>query len=157
MRKRIGTATHHETSAAGEQWLDLERCAQVEVSSEDAAHSIEAALIPGRGEGWRAGGPGEQTIRLLFDEPRPIRHVRLLFLESQTERRQEIVLRWSAGEGEAFREIVRQQYHFSPAGAVRELEEYHVELDDVGALELTIIPDISGGEACASLAQLRLA
>jgi hypothetical protein len=44
---------------------------------------------------------------------------------------------------------VRQQYHFSPSGATEEIEEYQVELEDVAALELTIIPDISGGGACA--------
>jgi hypothetical protein len=51
---------------------------------------------------------------------------------------------------------VRQQYHFSPSGATEEIEEYQVELEDVAALELTIIPSLSGG-SCASLAQLRLA
>jgi hypothetical protein len=51
---------------------------------------------------------------------------------------------------------VRQQYHFSPSGATEEIEEYQVELEDVAALELTIIPSLSGG-SYASLAQLRLA
>jgi hypothetical protein len=51
---------------------------------------------------------------------------------------------------------VRQQYHFSPSGATEEFEEYRVELEDVAALELTIIPNLSGG-SYASLAQLRLA
>lgn len=157
MRKRITTSTPPETSAPGKTWLDLEGRAQAEVTSEDAAHPIEGALIPGHDAGWRAGGSGEQTIRLLFDEPQRIHHIRLLFMESETERRQEFVLRWSAGEGRPFGEIVRQQYHFSPAGAVREQEDYHVQLDDVTTLELTIIPDMSGGEARASLAQLRLA
>jgi hypothetical protein len=51
---------------------------------------------------------------------------------------------------------VRQQYHFSPSGATEEFEEYRVELEDVAAFELTIIPNLSGG-SYASLAQLRLA
>jgi hypothetical protein len=53
-------------------------------------------------------------------------------------------------------DIVRQQYHFSPSGATEEIEEYRVEFEDVTALELTIIPNLSGG-SYASLAQLRLA
>jgi len=51
---------------------------------------------------------------------------------------------------------VRQQYHFSPSGATEEIEEFQVELEGVAALELTIIPNLSGG-SYASLAQLRLA
>lgn len=43
----------------------------------------------------------------------------------------------------------------SPAG-VREIEDYAVDLVDVGVLELTIVPDQSGGEAHASLAKMRL-
>jgi len=38
-----------------------------------------------------------------------------------------------------------------------ELEDYVVDLDGLTMLELSIIPDISGGETRASLAQLRLA
>jgi hypothetical protein len=52
---------------------------------------------------------------------------------------------------------VRQQYNFSPPEAVREVEDYDVDLDGVTALELRIVPDISGGSTRASLAQLRLA
>ena len=79
------------------------------------------------------------------------------FVEPQTERTQEYVLRWSPDNGQSFREIVRQQWNFSPPSTTNETEDYHVELPAVTMLELSIIPDISGGNACASLAQLRLA
>jgi hypothetical protein len=52
---------------------------------------------------------------------------------------------------------VRQQYNFSPPEVVREVENYDVDLDGVTALELRIVPDISGGSVRASLTQLRLA
>jgi hypothetical protein len=52
---------------------------------------------------------------------------------------------------------LRQQYNFSPPGAAREVEDYDVDLDAVTVLELRIVPDISGGSARASLAQLRVA
>src|SRR4030043_352705 len=42
-------------------------------------------------------------------------------------------------------------------GAAPEVEDYDVDLDAVTALELRIVPDISGGTARASLAQLRVA
>jgi hypothetical protein len=54
-------------------------------------------------------------------------------------------------------DIVRQQYHFSPSGATEEIRIYRVELEDVVALEVTMIPNKSGGDAYASLAELRLA
>jgi hypothetical protein len=81
----------------------------------------------------------------------------LLFQENERERTQQFVLRWSADAGQSYREIVRQQYNFSPPDTISESEDYTVALAGVTALELSIIPDISGGTARASLAQLRLA
>ena len=157
MRKRIITEGSPQSSDPEPDWLDLERLAQVEVTSEEAAHPIESALIPGSGVGWRAAQSGEQRIRLLFDEPQRIERIRLLFREEMGgERTQEFVLSWSDGD-QPYREILRQQYNFSPPEVVSEVEDYSINLDCVTALELDIIPDISGGEACASLEQLRLA
>ena len=145
------------SAAVEPDWLDLERLAQVEITSEDADYPIESALIPGTGSGWRAAQPGEQTIRLLFDEPLRLRRIHLVFHEGERERTQEFVLRWSPDGGQSYREIVRQQYNFSPPDVAREVEDYDVDLDGVTALELKIVPDISGGSARASLAQLRVA
>ena len=158
MRKQIITHAAQEPSTLEADWLDLEHMTQVEVTSEEAAHPIEAALISGAGVGWRAAESGEQTIRLLFDVPQRIRRIRLLFDEQLGRgRTQEFVLRWSPGGAEPYREVVRQQYNFSPPEVTTEVEDYVVELDGVAALELVIVPDVSGGQACASLAQLRLA
>ena len=156
MRKRI--IGHGPGELAAEPgWIDLERLAQVEITSEDVDHPIESALIPGTGSGWRAAQPGEQTIRLLFNEPLRLKRIHLSFQEDEQERTQEFVLRWSSDGGQSYREIVRQQYNFSPPEAAREVEDYDVDLDGVTALELRIVPDISGGSTRASLAQLRLA
>ena len=80
-----------------------------------------------------------------------------MFHEDAHEHTQEFVLRWSPDGGKSYREIVRQQYNFSPPEVVREVEDYDVDLDGVTALELRIVPDISGGSVRASLTQLRLA
>ena len=109
------------------------------------------------GSGWRAAQPGEQTIRLLFNEPLRIQRLHLVFHENEQERTQEFVLRWSPDGGQSYREILRQQYNFSPPEAAQEVEDYDLDLDRVTALELRIVPDISGGSARASLAQLRVA
>jgi len=153
MRKRL----INPVSPVDETWLDVHRLAQVELTSEDAAYPIEAALIPSAGSGWRAAQAGEQTIRLQFDEFQRVRRIQLVFQEDQQARTQEFVLRWSPDGGQSYREIVRQQYNFSPPGVTHEFEDYAVDLVGVAALELRIVPDISGGEARASLAQLRIA
>jgi len=153
MRKRLINLV----SPVDERWLDVQRLAQVELTSEDAAYPIEAALIPSAGSGWRAAQAGEQTIRLQFDEFQRVRRIQLVFQEDQQARTQEFVLRWSPDGGQSYREIVRQQYNFSPPGVTHEFEDYAVDLAGVAALELRIVPDISGGEARASLAQLRIA
>ena len=157
MRKRIVNQEPQHVSPVDQGWLDLQRLAQVELTSEDAAYPIEAALIPGAGWGWRASQAGKQTIRLLFDELQRVRRIQLLFHEDQQARTQEFVLLWLPDSDQSYREIVRQQYNFSPPGMTREFEDYAVDLAGVRALELRIVPDISGGDARASLAQLRIA
>src|SRR5712691_10041632 len=101
--------------------------------------------------------PGEQTIRLIFDQPQHVRRMQLLFDEPDATRTQEFALRWSRDGGRSFKEIVRQQWNFSPTGSVREAEDYPVDLPGVTTLELAILPDISKGDARASLARWRLA
>ena len=157
MRKRIITPVQQETAPPDVEWLNMEEIAEVEITSEDPAHPIEFALLPGRASGWRAAGPGEQKIRLLFAYPQRLRRIWLSFVETHTERTQEYVLRWSPDGGQSFREIVRQQWNFSPQGATNETEDLHVELPAVTVFELSIIPDTSGGNAFASLELLRLA
>ena len=157
MRKRIIGSAQQETATPNLEWLDMEALAEVEITSEDADHTIESALLPGRPSGWRAAEPGEQKIRILFADPQQLRRIWLNFVETHTERTQEYVLRWSQDGGQSFREIVRQQWNFNPQGATSETEDLQVELPAVTVLELHIIPDISGGNAFASLEELRLA
>jgi hypothetical protein len=157
MRKRIVSRIPRQDAPAGGDWLDLGEVAVVEVTSEDASHPVERALLPGSESGWRAEGPGEQTIRLVFDQPQRLKHIRLHFEETEDERTQEFLLRWSPDGGRSFRDIVRQQWNFSPQGTTREIEDYRVDLSGVTVLELNITPDKSGGQARASLSQMRLA
>jgi hypothetical protein len=156
MRKRIIAPHEQEAAPSEDGWLDLERLVEVEVTSEEAAHPIEAALLPGR-SGWRAATPGKQMIRLLFSRPQRLKRISLSYDESVTTRTQEYVLRWSADGGASYRDIARQQWNFSPQGASSETEDHRVDLPAVTALELSIVPDISGGNALASLARLRIA
>jgi len=156
MRKRLISPTPERVRPHGEGWLDLERAAAVEVSSEEEDYPVESALLSRETQGWRASRPGTQTVRLVFDEPQSLKRIALVFEENDTRRTQEFVLRWSADGGQSFREIVRQQWNFSPPETIREVEEYHVQLSEVTVLELIITPDISGGMARASVKSLRV-
>jgi hypothetical protein len=79
----------------------------------------------------------------------------LVFEELSQPRTQEFVLRAYTLLGE--RDIVRQQFTFSPPGTVVEYEEYAASLEGVTRLELTIIPAIDGREAVAALKEWRAA
>ena len=157
MRKRIIDRETADVIPPDGPWIDVERLARVELTSEDDAHPVESALAATAHGGWRASGPGEQILRLQFDEPLNLRRIQLRFRETDRERTQEFVVKWSPDGGRIWAEVVRQQFHFSPPTTESEEEDYRVELDRVSALEIRIVPDISGGAAHASLERLRLA
>jgi hypothetical protein len=138
-------------------WIRLDEEAEIEITSEASGHPIEAALIPGNDRGWQADASGPQTIRLLFKQPRPVKQVKVVIEERERERTQQFVLRAALLPDGPWRELARQQFNFSPGGATREEEDYVVDLPSVAALELTIVPDISGGDTRASLQHLRVA
>jgi hypothetical protein len=161
MRKQILDFSSYHTAA--QDWLDLASLAQVQVTSEQATNPIELALIPTTDivvtseSGWEAAQSGEQTIRLLFDKPQSIKLMGLLFRETKHHRTQEFLLRYSTDHGASYHQILRQQYSFSPPSTCIQREDYKVQLQAVTILELSIIPDISGGTCMASLVSLRLA
>jgi hypothetical protein len=159
MRKRQIISTLQSAEPFNQAWLDMDRNVLVEVTSEEKAYPIESALLPDENGncGWRAANPGTQVVRLVFDEPQKINRIWLVFEDVENTRTQEFVLRWSPGTGHSFREIVRQQWNFSPSGSIREIEDYTVDLSEVAVLELIIVPDKADREARASLSSLRLA
>ena len=156
MRKRLITPIPQDVPPLDESWLNLDLEAVVEVTSEEKDYPVESAFVSGETRGWRAADSDAQTIRLIFDERQRLKRIALVVEETEIERTQEFVLRWSGESGGSFQEIVRQQWNFSPPNSAREVEEYRVELSDVTVLELVIVPDISGGAARASLRSLHL-
>ena len=158
MRKRIlSSAETIARPSPGPRWMDLGQIATVEVTSEDADFPIESAFSADGGPGWRASQQGEQQVRLLFDEPLTVRRIQLHFLEPTFERLQEFTIRWLTADGGKPREIVRQQWNFSPAGSTSEIEDYEVNLAGVSALELIIKPDLTNNGGLATLAAWRVA
>jgi hypothetical protein len=123
MRKRIvGQASIHKQPDSTQGWLDLEQLATVEATSEDPDFPIESVFHPSNGPGWRASGKEEQRIRIIFDQPLSIKRIRLRFVEAELERTQEFTISYSGELGGPPKEIVRQQWNFSPAGSTSEVE-----------------------------------
>ncbi len=156
MRKRLIRPISHDAPPVDEGWRELDKAAVVEVTSEEKEYPVESALVSEETQGWRAADSGSQTIRLIFDQPQRLSRISVIFEETEMQRTQEFVLRWSPDGGRTFREIVRQQWNFSPPNTSREVEEYQFDLSGVTVLELIIVPDISRGSAHASLKSLRL-
>jgi hypothetical protein len=159
MRKSIVSPSAVAQTPISDLWRDLERIARVEISSEDAAFPIELALGKKETTGWRAAETGPQLIRLQFDEPLNIKRLRLHFVDKTTERSQEFAV--FAGSGHELKEVVRQQWTFSPYGSTEEVEDYALNLSGITTLELKIDPDRSHdpkmSQAYASLQSLKLA
>jgi hypothetical protein len=159
MRKSVIPSASAATASTYEHWLDLDTIARVEITSEDANLPIEDALGKTATTGWRAAGTGPQVVRLLFDAPQAIRRIQLHFVDRVAERSQEFAV--YAGAGAELREVVRQQWSFSPHGSTEEIEDYTVDLQGVTTLELRIDPDRSHdpklSQSYASLQSMKLA
>jgi hypothetical protein len=147
MRKQMmdaGAKTAERAGTAANSWIDLESVAAVEISSEEQRCPIERALGLGSERevctGWRASTPGPQTIRLRFDQPTDLHRIYLHFVEGAKERSQEFSVHAGSTDGD-LREVVRQQFAFSPGGATEEVEDYRVDLKNVKVFELRVDPD----------------
>jgi hypothetical protein len=129
--------------------MDLGRVARVVVSSVKSQHPLEAALVPGRGPGWRVSRPGPPTVRLVFDGPRP---VRLRFVADAPHGRRSS---YSGG-------WTRRRNHGTSSGSsgnspsAEEVENHRMHLPGVIHLELVLTPDISGRDVHAPLAEMRV-
>jgi hypothetical protein len=128
MPKRLITPTQQTDRSEGDAWLNIEGAPTVEITSEEKNYPVEAAFGSGDMQGWRAAEPGPQMVRLVFHQPQRLKRISVTFEEKEAPRTQEFVLRWSSDGGKSFREIVRQQWNFSPPETIREVEDYQLDL-----------------------------
>jgi F5/8 type C domain-containing protein len=156
MRKAILSPDADHVISSSDHWLNLEELASVGVSSENPSYPFENALHGAARGGWKAATSGPQTIRLTFDKPQSIRRIRLEFLEDGPERIQEFTLH-SIHTNQNRKEVMRQQWNFSPAGSTEEIEDIPVELSDVIGIELRIDPGRHDKHRIASLQSIALA
>jgi hypothetical protein len=158
LRKQVLT-THPIVPAPRASEKDIATIATVLVTSEDPDHPIDHVFDDQRGPGasrWIAGESGEQTVILAFDAPQTIQKVLVEINEPDISRTQEMEVSVSTDGGRTYRELVRQEYTFSPPGTSREHEEWTFNAAGVSHLRLRIKPD-KGGKTCrATLTTLAL-
>ena len=139
--------------------IDIAAVATVLVTSEDPGHPVDYAFDDQRGPGgsrWQAGEPGEQTVILAFDTPQTIRRVVLEVEEPEVVRTQELQLTVSCDGGQTYRELVRQEYNFTPPGTTFEREDWTVMAEGVTHLRFWVKPD-KGDKSCrATITSLAL-
>ena len=139
--------------------VHVETCATIHYTSEDAAHPIEHMFDQSAGTGstqWRSARTNTtEVIVLEFDESQHIAQLVYEVEEASCERTQELRVEFSRDGGRSFRQVLVQEFTFSPNGANYECESLSLDLPDVTHLRLTVVPNKSGS-GIASISSLRL-
>jgi F5/8 type C domain-containing protein len=147
------------TGARAEGEIDIANCATIAYSSENPAHPVEHLLDGHGGTGatrWiSARSDVTEQIVVEFDEPQTISRLVYEVEETMRERTQEVRVEVSGDEGRTYRQVLVQEYTFSPAGATYQREEQRLNLHQASHLRLTIAPNKSGF-GTATLTSLRL-
>ena len=159
LRKQIIPKPSGE-SASLEGEIPIADVATVQVTSEQAGHPIDNAFDERRGPGgsrWVADAPGEQTVILVFDSPQTIRKIGVEAEELAVSRTQELAVSVSSDGGRTYRELVRQEFNFSPPDTTFEREIWSTAATAVTHLRVEIKPDKGGRLGRATLTSLTLA
>ena len=146
LRKQI-VPKHSRESVSFRDEISVADVATVQVTSEQVEHPIDNAFDNNRGPGgsrWIANEPGEQTVTLHFDHPQTIRKVGVEIEEPEVSRTQELSVSVSSDGGRTFRQLVRQEFNFSPPGTSFEREVWSASAEAVTHLRLDIRPDKGG-------------
>ena len=137
-------------SETATRWLELDAVADVTI----VAGGRRVNRVPGV---WSADSPGEQTVEIRFHHRTPVRRLRVVSSEGNESRTQEMTIWVSLRGGEQHREVLRQQFSFSPNGATEKVDEYALHLEDVSSIQLRIVPSIDGRPAVARVSELLVA
>jgi len=138
---------------------DIPALATVLVTSESPDHPVDHLFGGDDGPGgarWIASVDGEQSLILAFDAPQTIREVSLEVEEPHVSRTQVLTLSLSRDGGGAYRELLRQEFNFSPPGTTFQREVWNVPAEGVTHLRLTIEPDKGGMPCRATLTSLAI-
>jgi hypothetical protein len=146
------------TSARAADEIDIASCATIAYSSEDPAHPVEHLLDGRSGPGathWISARPDTiEHIVVEFDQPQAISRLVYEVEDAMRERTQEVRVEVSEDGGRTYRQILVQEYTFSPRGATYQREEQRFNLRNISHLRLTIVPN-KNGSGTATLTALR--
>ena len=134
---------------ADDRWLDLEALADVTIT-------VGGERVARSPHGWSADRPGEQMIEIRFRHSTSVSRLRVVSWEVDQSRTQEMTIWACLRRGEGHREVLRHRFTFRP-GATAQVEEYALQLTEVSALQLRIVPCIDGRRAVARVSELRVA
>jgi len=138
---------------------DIPALARVLVTSESSDHPVDN-LFDGRdgpgGSRWIASADGEQAVILAFDAPQTIQSVSLETEEPHASRTQELCLSLSRDGGQTYRDVLRQEFTFSPGGSTFEREDWRVPADGVTHVRVAIRPDKGSAPGRATLTSLTI-
>jgi hypothetical protein len=158
LRKRL-LEDDAATNARTADEIDIVGCATIAYSSENPAHPVEHMLDGRSGLGatrWISARPDTvERIVVEFDQPQPISRLVYEVEEAMRERTQEVRVEVSEDGGQTYRQILVQEYTFSPGGATYQREEQRFDLRQVSQIRLTIVPN-KNGSGMATLTALRL-
>jgi len=162
LRKRIATRPEEVKNQKEGRILDLLNNAEVIITSEDESHPVDNLVDGSRGRGssqWIAGTSGQQVLVFNFDTPQHITEIVYEIEETKDTRTQEILLEASIDAGEKYRELVRQEYNFSPSGSTFQKEVVTVNIPGTTGIKMTIKPDkgIAAFRAKLNYIEFRLA
>ena len=96
-----------------------------------------------------------EQIVVEFDQPQTISRLVYEVEEARRERTQEVRVEVSEDGGRTYRQLLVQEYTFSPRGATYQREEQRLNLHQVSHLCLTIVPN-KNGSGTATLTSLCL-
>ena len=123
----------------------------------DVTIIVGGTRVARRAGTWSADCPGDQTIEIRFRHPTAVSRLRVVSREAEQSRTQEMTIWASLRRGERHREVLRQQFNFSPGRATEQVEECVVQLEDVSALQVRIVPSIDGRRAVVRVSELHVA
>ncbi|NDU80196.1 MAG: hypothetical protein G3I11_02440 [Ferrovum sp.] len=144
LKKKIILFITGATILAPVNTIDIIHNAEVTVTSESENspldNIVDGSIGPGSSQ-WVAGTIGLQALVFKFDTPQSIIRVIYEIQEQDVARTQEVCFEVSTDSGANFREILRQEYNFSPAGSTFQREELKLDLHQITDLKMIIKPD----------------
>jgi hypothetical protein len=158
IRKRLLEDARLLPATSGAE-LNVAAGATIAYSSEEPAHPVDCMFDGRDGPGgtfWESARENTtETLLIEFDHRQIISRLIFEAEERERERTQEVRLEASSDGGDSFRQLLNQEFVFSPRGATFQREDLRIGLVDISHLRLTIVPN-KNGSGRAKLTSLRL-